>query len=91
MEVLDAFMGKMKILIESRYLGGAFDVESLVENLLGQLAGNQAILVNVYDVTNSSDPLVMYGRQYQDVDMSLLHESKLDFGDPFRKHQMICR
>ncbi|XP_034684111.1 histidine kinase 4 isoform X1 [Vitis riparia] len=73
------------------YLGGAFDVESLVENLLGQLAGNQAILVNVYDVTNSSDPLVMYGRQYQDVDMSLLHESKLDFGDPFRKHQMICR
>ncbi|KDP38162.1 hypothetical protein JCGZ_04805 [Jatropha curcas] len=23
--------------------------------------------------------------------MSLVHESKLDFGDPFRKHQMICR
>lgn len=73
------------------YLGGAFDVESLVENLLGQLAGNQAILVNVYDVTNYSDPLVMYGHQYEDGDMSLLHESKLDFGDPFRKHQMICR
>ncbi|KAK0574857.1 hypothetical protein LWI29_030154 [Acer saccharum] len=73
------------------YLGGAFDVESLVENLLGQLAGNQAILVNVYDVTNSSDPLIMYGHQNQDGDDSLWHESKLDFGDPFRKHQMICR
>ncbi|XVE85572.1 hypothetical protein DITRI_Ditri17bG0101200 [Diplodiscus trichospermus] len=73
------------------YLGGAFDVESLVENLLGQLAGNQDILVNVYDVTNSSDPLIMYGHQNQDGDLALLHESKLDFGDPFRKHQMICR
>ncbi|KAH7516233.1 histidine kinase 4 isoform X1 [Ziziphus jujuba] len=72
------------------YLGGAFDVESLVENLLGQLAGNQAFLVNVYDITNSSDPLIMYGHQNQDGDMSLVHESKLDFGDPFRKHQMIC-
>ncbi|KAA3454323.1 histidine kinase 4-like [Gossypium australe] len=73
------------------YLGGAFDVESLVENLLGQLAGNQAILVNVYDITNSSDHLIMYGHQNQDGDLALLHESKLDFGDPFRKHQMICR
>ncbi|KAA8532429.1 hypothetical protein F0562_032462 [Nyssa sinensis] len=73
------------------YLGGAFDVESLVENLLGQLAGNQAIVVNVYDITNCSDPLIMYGRQYQDGDMSLNHVSMLDFGDPFRKHQMICR
>lgn len=75
----------------TRYLGGAFDVESLVENLLGQLDGNQAILVNVYDVTNSSDPLIMYGNHCLDGDMSLLHESNLDFGDPFRKHQMICR
>lgn len=73
------------------YLGGPFDVESLVENLLGQLAGHQAILVNVYDITNSSDPLIMYGHQNQEGDMSLLHESKLDFGDPFRKHHMICR
>ncbi|KAA8529843.1 hypothetical protein F0562_034388 [Nyssa sinensis] len=73
------------------YLGGAFDVESLVENLLGQLAGNQAIVVNVYDITNRSDPLIMYGHQYQDGDMSLEHVSTLDFGDPFRKHQMICR
>ena len=80
-----------KLLNEHRYLGGAFDMESLVENLLGQLAGNQAILVNVYDITNSSDHLIMYGHQNQDGDLALLHESKLDFGDPFRKHQMICR
>ncbi|KAK8537373.1 hypothetical protein V6N13_042302 [Hibiscus sabdariffa] len=73
------------------YLGGAFDVESLVENLLGQLAGKQAILVNVYDITNSSDYLIMYGHQNQDGDLALLYESKLDFGDPFRKHTMICR
>ncbi|CAB4295864.1 unnamed protein product [Prunus armeniaca] len=80
-----------RIAAAAGYLGGAFDVESLVENLLGQLAGNQAILVYVYDVTNTSDPLIMYGHQYQDGDTSLMHESKLDFGDPFRKHQMICR
>ncbi|KAI5678054.1 hypothetical protein M9H77_09004 [Catharanthus roseus] len=73
------------------YLGGAFDVESLVENLLGQLAGNQAILVNVYDVTNSSDPLSMYGHQNEDGDMSLKQVSRLDFGDPVRKHEMMCR
>lgn len=75
----------------SRYLGGSFDVESLVENLLGQLAGNQAIVVNVYDVTNSSDPLIMYGNQYEDGDMSLEHVSRFDFGDPYRKHEMMCR
>ncbi|KAM7463383.1 hypothetical protein LguiA_031504 [Lonicera macranthoides] len=80
-----------RIAVTAGYLGGAFDVESLVEKLLGQLAGNQAIVVNVYDITNSSDPLIMYGRQYQDGDFSLSHESALDFGDPFRKHQMICR
>ncbi|XP_073140647.1 histidine kinase 4 isoform X2 [Henckelia pumila] len=73
------------------YLGGAFDVESLVENLLGQLAGNQAIVVNVYDITNSSDPLIMYEHHSQDGDMHLKHISRLDFGDPFRKHEMICR
>ncbi|XP_071717350.1 histidine kinase 4-like [Rutidosis leptorrhynchoides] len=73
------------------YLGGAFDVESLVENLLGQLAGNQEIIVKVYDVTNASDPLIMYGRQIQDGDQSRSRVSVLDFGDPFRKHQMTCR
>eukprot|EP01018_Ginkgo_biloba_P005458 Gb_13091 [translate_table: standard] len=71
------------------YLGGAFDVESLVENLLRQLAENQAIVVNVYDITNSSMPLIMYGPQVTDNGMS--HVSALDFGDPFRKHEMQCR
>ncbi|CAI9096820.1 OLC1v1033041C1 [Oldenlandia corymbosa var. corymbosa] len=73
------------------YLGGAFDVESLVENLLGQLAEREAIVVKVYDITNSSDPLVMYGNNSQVGDLSLKHVSKLDFGDPFRKHEMVCR
>ncbi|XP_077241026.1 histidine kinase CRE1-like isoform X2 [Tasmannia lanceolata] len=73
------------------YVGGAFDVESLVENLLRKLAGNQAIMVNVYDVTNTSTPLIMYGPWYPDGDISLSHVSMLDFGDPFRKHQMSCR
>ena len=80
-----------KFLIDIRYVGGSFDVESLVKNLLGQLDGNQAILVNVYDITNYTNPLVMYGNLYEEGDMSLVHESKLDFGDPYRKHQMICR
>lgn len=75
----------------TRYLGGSFDVESLVENLLGQLAGNQAIVVNVYDITNASDPLIVYGHQSEDGDMSLKHVSRFDFGDPFRRHEMICR
>ncbi|XP_058080033.1 histidine kinase 4 [Magnolia sinica] len=73
------------------YLGGAFDVESLVENLLRQLSGNEAIVVNVYDVTSPSMPLIMYGPQHPEGDMSLSHVSMLDFGDPFRKHQMSCR
>lgn len=71
------------------YLGGAFDVESLVENLLRQLAGNRAIIVNVYDITNSSTPLIMYGPQVTDTVVP--HVSHLDFGDPFRRHVMHCR
>uniref|UniRef100_A0ACD5X6A4 Uncharacterized protein n=1 Tax=Avena sativa TaxID=4498 RepID=A0ACD5X6A4_AVESA len=73
------------------YLGGAFDVESLVENLLRQLAGNQELVVNVYDVTNHSDPLVMYGSEVPLGAPSPSHICMLDFGDPFRKHHMICR
>ncbi|XP_077236174.1 histidine kinase CRE1-like [Tasmannia lanceolata] len=80
-----------RIVATAGYLGGAFDVESLVENLLRKLAGNQAIMVNVYDVTNTSTPLIMYGPQHRDDDTSLSHVSMLDFGDPFRKHQMSCR
>lgn len=72
------------------YLGGAFDVETLVENLLSKLAGNQDILVNVYDVTNASEPMAMYGSQTPDDKVGLLHVSMLDFGDPFRRHEMRC-
>lgn len=66
-------------------------MESLVENLLSKLAGNQDILVNVYDVTNASEPMAMYGSQTPDNKVDLLHVSMLDFGDPFRKHEMRCR
>ncbi|WVZ60279.1 hypothetical protein U9M48_010326 [Paspalum notatum var. saurae] len=73
------------------YLGGAFDVESLVENLLRQLAGNQELVVNVYDVTNNSNPLVMYGSEVPLGNHSPSHICMLDFGDPFRSHHMVCR
>lgn len=82
---------EQRVAATTGYLGGAFDVESLVENLLGQLSRNQAIVVNVYDITNTSDPLIMYGLENQECDISLERLSMLDFGDPFRRHQMICR
>lgn len=66
-----------------------FDIETLVENLLQQLASKQTILVNVYDTTNHSQPISMYG---SDVSADALeHVSPLNFGDPFRKHEMRCR
>ncbi|EXB40302.1 Histidine kinase 3 [Morus notabilis] len=71
------------------YLGGIFDIESLVEKLLQQLASKQIILVNVYDTTNHSDPISMYGSNV--TDDGLQHVSSLNFGDPFRKHEMHCR
>nr|AIE17467.1 CHASE-domain containing histidine kinase 1 [Physcomitrium patens] len=72
------------------YLGGAFDVETLVENLLRQMAGSQIIAVNVYDITNETMPLVMYG--YTNVEkMQSTYVSDLDFGDPARRHEMRCR
>ena len=64
-------------------------MESLVENLLRQLASNREIIVNVYDITNSSTPLIMYGPQV--IDNVVLHVSNLDFGDPFRRHVVHCR
>ncbi|KAL0004607.1 hypothetical protein SO802_012168 [Lithocarpus litseifolius] len=71
------------------YIGGVFDVESLVEKLLQQLASKQTILVNVYDTTNLSHPISMYGSNVS-AD-GLQHVSTLNFGDPFRKHEMHCR
>ncbi|CAL5400867.1 unnamed protein product [Camellia sinensis] len=66
-----------------------FDIESNVEKLLQQLASKQTILVNVYDTTNISHPISMYGLNVSN-DM-LQHVSTLNFGDPFRKHEMRCR
>ncbi|KAI8022996.1 Histidine kinase 3 [Camellia lanceoleosa] len=71
------------------YLGGVFDIESLVEKLLQQLASKQTIIVNVFDTTNSSHPISMYGSNVS-YD-GLEHVSTLNFGDPFRKHEMRCR
>lgn len=62
---------------------------SLVEKLLQQLSSKQKIVVNVYDTTNSSYPMRMYGPNATDT--GLLHVSHLDFGDPLRKHEMHCR
>lgn len=75
--------------VPSRYLGAVFDVESLVEKLLQQLASKQTILVNVYDTTNISHRISMYGSNGSD--KGLQHVSTLNFGDPFRKHEMHCR
>lgn len=72
-----------------RYLGASFDVPSLVERLLQQLASKQTIVVNVYDTTNSSAHIRMYGPEA--VGSSDLHISNLDFGDPIRRHEMHCR
>ncbi|XP_031490544.1 histidine kinase 3-like [Nymphaea colorata] len=71
------------------YIGGIFDVESLVEKLLQQLASKQAIYVSVYDTTNTSDPISMYGLHF--VNDGPHHISPLHFGDPLRKHEMRCR
>nr|XP_043618698.1 histidine kinase 2-like [Erigeron canadensis] len=71
------------------YLGASYDVPSLVEKLLHQLASKQTIVVNVYDTTNFSAAINMYGPN--ETDTGLLHVSSLDFGDPARKHEMRCR
>ncbi|KAJ7964720.1 Histidine kinase [Quillaja saponaria] len=71
------------------YLGASYDVPSLVEKLLHQLASKQTIVVNVYDTTDASAPINMYGTDVTDT--GLLRISNLDFGDPLRKHEMHCR
>ncbi|WCJ37409.1 histidine kinase 2 [Euphorbia peplus] len=71
------------------YLGASYDMPSLVEKLLNQLASKETIVVNVYDTTNTSAPIVMYGGDFADT--GLLRISYLDFGDPLRKHEMHCR
>lgn len=71
------------------YLGASFDVPSLVEKLLHQLASKQTIVVNVYDTTNASAPIKMYGPDITGA--GEVHISDVDFGDPLRKHEMHCR
>ncbi|XP_051148694.1 histidine kinase 3-like isoform X2 [Andrographis paniculata] len=78
-----------RIQLTAGYLGGIFDIESLVEKLLQQLASKQTILVNVYDTTNVSQPISMYGSNNSFG--GLCHVSALSFGDPFRMHEMHCR
>lgn len=75
--------------ILKRYIGASYDVPSLVEKLLHQLASKQTIVVNVYDTTNKLAPIKMYGMDENDT--GLLHVSNLDFGDPARNHEMHCR
>ncbi|KAI3407961.1 CHASE domain-containing protein [Psidium guajava] len=72
------------------YIGGILQFESLVENVLRQL-GNETVLVTVYDIANCSHALMMYGHKNVESDWSMTHESKLELGDPSRKHLMICR
>nr|AWS21722.1 sensor histidine kinase 2b [Solanum tuberosum] len=71
------------------YIGASYDVPSLVEKLLHQLASKQTIVVNVYDTTNKFAPIKMYGMDENDT--GLLRVSNLDFGDPARNHEMHCR
>ncbi|XP_076906018.1 histidine kinase 2-like [Bidens hawaiensis] len=71
------------------YLGASYDVPSLVDKLLHQLASKQTIVVNVYDTTNVSAAIRMYGPD--EIDTGLLRINNLDFGDPARKHEMHCR
>ncbi|ESQ33221.1 hypothetical protein EUTSA_v10003542mg [Eutrema salsugineum] len=71
------------------YLGASYDMPSLVEKLLHQLASKQTIVVDVYDTTNASDLIKMYGSETGDI--SEQHISSLDFGDPSRNHEMHCR
>lgn len=60
-----------------------------MKKLLHQLASKQTIDVNVYDTTNASAPINMYGPSVTDTGLSRI--SNLDFGDPARKHEMHCR
>ncbi|XP_025608266.1 histidine kinase 2 isoform X2 [Arachis hypogaea] len=80
---------KQRIEATVGYLGASYDVRSLVDKLLHQLASKQIIVVNVYDTTNASAPITMYGTDVADT--GLLRINSLDFGDPLRKHEMHCR
>jgi arabidopsis histidine kinase 2/3/4 (cytokinin receptor) len=71
------------------YLDASFDVPSLVDKLLEQVASKQKIVVKLYDTTNRTSPIKMYGSDF--IASNDLHISSIDFGDPTRKHEMHCR
>ncbi|KAK4741996.1 hypothetical protein SAY87_025584 [Trapa incisa] len=74
------------------YIGGLFNFARFTDSALSHLDGNQTILFSVYDVTNVSKLLLMYGGdQYDGSNGSMRHESELKLGDPTRKHKMICK
>lgn len=79
----------MWLLTLCSYLGASFDVPSLVDKLLEQLASKRKIVVNLYDTTNHTSPIEMYGSDF--TPSGDLHISSIDFGDPTRKHEMHCR
>ncbi|XXG81877.1 hypothetical protein AAC387_Pa09g2421 [Persea americana] len=80
---------KERIAATQGYLAAYFDISSLVKKLLHQLASKKTIVVNVYDMTNASAPINMYGPLIKET--GLWHLSNLDFGDLLRKHEMHCR
>ncbi|KAF8113214.1 hypothetical protein N665_0054s0029 [Sinapis alba] len=71
------------------YLGASYDMPSLVEKLFHQVASALTLVVDVYDTTNASGLIKMYGSEIWDT--SEQHISSLDFGDPSRNHEMHCR
>ncbi|KVI10629.1 CHASE-like protein [Cynara cardunculus var. scolymus] len=73
--------------IDMMYLGASYDIPSLVEKLLHQLASKQTIVVNVYDTTNISADINMYGPN--ETDTGLLHISSLDFAIAASAGQLI--
>lgn len=60
-----------------------------MQKLLNQLASTEDIIVNVYDTTNASAYICMYGTDICGI--GLPHISSLDFGDPMRRHEIHCR
>ncbi|KAK4763950.1 hypothetical protein SAY87_013388 [Trapa incisa] len=82
---------KERIKATAGYIGGIFHIQSLVEKLLQQLASKQTIAVTVLDITNQSSPISMYDSNSSTSDDGLEYISMLNFGDPFRRHEMRCR
>ena len=68
-----------------------FDIESLVDKLLHQLACKHSIMVDVFDTTDPLNPISMYGSNSTADDNGIFHNCSLTFGDPLRRHEMHCR